>query len=95
MQPTSRLYHALCEFLSQPSLTWADKRHLQTLCWMMVGIIQSQNVHFNGFGVYVLGRARFAQSHQRRFRRWLSNRRIDARAAHHALELSGNKAENP
>jgi Transposase DDE domain len=85
MQPTSRLYNALCEFLSQPVLTWADKRHLQTVCWMMVGIIQSQNVHLNGFGVYVLSRARFAQSHQRRFRRWLSNRRIDAMAAHHAL----------
>jgi hypothetical protein len=85
MQPTSRLYHALCEFLSQLSLTWADKRHLQTLCWMMVGIIQSQNVHLNGFGVYILGRAKFAQSHQRRFRRWLSNRRIDAMATHHAL----------
>jgi len=85
MQPTSRLHHALCEFLSQPSLTWADKRHLQTLCWMMVGIIQSQNVHLNGFGVYVLSRAKYAQSHQRRFRRWLSNRRIDTMAAHHAL----------
>lgn len=85
MQPTSRLYHALCEFLSQSTLTWTDKRHLQTVCWMMVGMIQSQNVHLNGFGVYVLSRARFAQSHQRRFRRWLSNRRIDAMAAHHAL----------
>lgn len=85
MQPTSRLHHALCQFLSQPSLSWADKRHLQTICWMMVGIIQSQNVHLNGFGVYVISRAKFAQSHQRRFRRWLSNRRIDAMAGHHAL----------
>jgi hypothetical protein len=35
--------------------------------------------------VYVISRAQVAQSHQRRFRRWLSNRRIDAVAAHHAL----------
>ncbi|HEY9641780.1 MAG TPA: hypothetical protein V6C57_14930, partial [Coleofasciculaceae cyanobacterium] len=30
-------------------------------------------------------RAQLAQSHQRRFRRWLSNRRIDVASAHHAL----------
>jgi hypothetical protein len=52
---------------------------------MMVGMIQSQNVHLNGFGLYVESRAQLAQSHQRRFRRWLSNRRIDVVAAHHTL----------
>lgn len=52
---------------------------------MMVGMIQSQNVHLSGFGVYVVSRATDAQSHQRRFRRWLSNRRIDAMAVHQAL----------
>ena len=39
----------------------------------------------NGFGVYVVSRAQVAQSHPRRFRRWLSNRRIDVTAAHPAL----------
>jgi hypothetical protein len=52
---------------------------------MIIGMIQSQNVHLNGFGVYVKSRARFAQSHQRRFRRGLGNRRINLVAAHHAL----------
>jgi hypothetical protein len=85
MSPTSRLYDALSEFLSQCEIQWRDARHLQTLCWMMVGMIQSQNVHLNGFSVYVKSRAQVAQSHQRRFRRWLSNRRIDVVAAHHAL----------
>ena len=85
MSPTSRLYNALSQFLSQCEIQWQDARHLQTLCWMMVGMLQSQNVHLNGFGVYVVSRAKVAQSHQRRFRRWLSNRRIDGIAAHHAL----------
>lgn len=85
MSPTSRLYDALLRYLSQCEIEWQDKRHLQTLCWMIIGIIQSQNVHLNGFGVYVKSRAQVAQSHQRRFRRWLSNRRIDVVAAHHAL----------
>lgn len=85
MTPTSRLYNALSRYLSQREIQWQDARHLQTLCWMIIGMIQSQNVHLNGFGVYVKSRAQFAQSHQRRFRRWLSNRRIDVVSAHHAL----------
>ena len=62
-----------------------DARHRQTLCWMVIGILQSQNVHLSGFGVYVNSRAQKSQSHQRRFRRWLANRRIDSMGAHHAL----------
>ncbi len=85
MPPTSRLYHALSQYLRQCNIQWQDVRHLQTLCWMIVGMIGSQNVHLNGFGVYVKSRAQVAQSHQRRFRRWLSNRRIDVMSAHHAL----------
>lgn len=85
MSPTSRLYDALSRYLSQYEIEWQDVRHVQTLCWMIIGMIQSQNVHLNGFGVYVKSRAQVAQSHQRRFRRWLSNRRIDVATAHHAL----------
>lgn len=85
MAPTSRLYDALRDYLSQCQSAWQDVRHLQTLCWMMIGMIQSQNVHLNGFGVYIVSRATYAQSHQRRFRRWLSNRRIDVMAVDHAL----------
>ncbi len=66
-------------------MQWRDARHLQTLCWMMVGMLHSQNVHLSGFGVYVHSRASFAQSHQRRFRRWLDNRRISVSSPHQAL----------
>jgi hypothetical protein len=52
---------------------------------MMVGMLHSQNVHLSGFGVYVHSRASFAQSHQRRFRRWLDNRRISVSSPHQAL----------
>ena len=85
MAPTSRLYDALRDYLSQCQSVWQDVRHLQTLCWMMIGMIQSQNVHLNGFGVDVVSRATYAQSHQRWFRRWLSNQRIDVMAVHHDL----------
>lgn len=85
MASTSRLYDALNDFLRQCDIVWQDVRHLQTLCWMIIGMIESQNVHLNGFGMYTVSRAQVAQSHQRRFRRWLSNRRIDVASAHHAL----------
>lgn len=85
MAPTSRLYHALHDYLSQRQDLWRDVRHLQTLCWMIIGILQSQNVHLNGFGVHVVSRATYAQSHQRRFRRWCANRRIDVTGVHQAL----------
>ena len=85
MAPTSRLYNALNDFLRQCDIEWHDARHLQTLCWMVIGMIQSQKVHLNGFGVYVVSRAQVAQSHQRRFRRWLSNRRINVVLTHHLL----------
>ncbi|NJM45146.1 MAG: hypothetical protein HC860_02480 [Alkalinema sp. RU_4_3] len=48
-------------------------------------MIQSQKVHPSGFGVYVKSRAKKSQSHQRRFRRWLSNRRINVMSVHHQL----------
>ena len=85
MTAPSRLYDAMNDFLSQCDRQWRDVRHLKTLCWMMVGMIESQNVHLNGFGVYINSRAQYAQSHQRRFRRCLSNRRIDIAATHQAL----------
>lgn len=85
MTPTSRLYDAMNVFLSQCDIQWRDIRHLKTLCWMMVGMIESQNVHLNGFGIYINSRAQYAQSHQRRFRRYLANRRIDISATHQAL----------
>jgi hypothetical protein len=85
MTPPSRLYDAMNTFLRQCDIQWRDLRHLQTLCWMMVGIIESQNVHLNGFGVYIHSRAQLAQSHQRRFRRFLDNRRVDILTVHQIL----------
>jgi hypothetical protein len=62
MTPTSRLYDALNTFLSQCQDTWKDIRHIETLCWMMIGMIQSQNVHLNGFGRMFSG-GRFPRKH--------------------------------
>ena len=72
---TSRLYNQLCDLLGQSS-DWTDRRHLQTLVWMVIGLICSECISLTKWGVFVQSRAKFAQSHQRRFSRWLHNSRI-------------------
>lgn len=73
---TSRLYDQLQTLLGQ-SIPCVDKRHLQTLTWMVIGLICSECISLTKWGVYVRTRAIFAQSHQRRFSRWLHNSRIN------------------
>jgi hypothetical protein len=75
MENTPRLYDTLVRVLSQHR-NWLDRRHLQTLAWMMVGLIQSHTISLPEWVPFVHSRAQFAQSTIRRFRRWLDNKRI-------------------
>jgi len=77
MESTLRLYHTLVEVLSQHR-NWLDLRHLKTLAWMMVGLIQSGMISLTAWAPYVHSRATYAQSTVRRFARWLNNLRIEA-----------------
>lgn len=81
---TSRLYHQLCDLFGQ-SREWADQRHLHTLVWMVIGIICSECNSLTKWGIYVHTRAQFAQSHQRRFSRWLHNSRINVHRLYRPL----------
>jgi hypothetical protein len=56
-----------------------DRRHFKTLAWMMVGLVQSGLISLTAWASYVQSRAVYAQSHVRRFGRWLDNTRIDGR----------------
>src|SRR4051794_13227000 len=76
MENSPRLYSELVALCGQPG-QWRDRRHLQTLAWMVVGLIQAEWVKLTAWVPFVQGRARYAQSTQRRFRRWLANRRIE------------------
>lgn len=73
---TSRLYNQLQTLLGQ-SIAWADQRHLQTLIWMVIGVIGAECISLPKWTIYSRTRAQFAQSHQRRFSRWLQNPRIN------------------
>lgn len=76
MEKSPRLYSELVALCGQPG-HWKDVRHLQTMAWMMVGLIETGEVSLPAWVPFVSGRARYAQSTQRRFRRWLGNRRIE------------------
>lgn len=75
MENTPYLYDTLLGVLGQHS-KWFDLRHRQTLAWMMVGLICAKTVSLGAWAPYVVGRAQYAQSLVRRFRRWLDNNRI-------------------
>lgn len=76
MENSPRLYSELVTLCGQPG-QWRDVRHLQTFIWMVVGLIQAECVKLPAWVPFVQGRAQYAQSTQRRFRRWLGNRRIE------------------
>lgn len=81
---TSRLYHQLQPLLGQ-SMPWADQRHLHTLIWMVIGLVMSECINLTKWRVYIRTRAVFAQSHQRRFSRWLHNPRINVQKLYSGL----------
>jgi hypothetical protein len=84
MENPLRLYHTLVQVLRKHR-NWLDVRHLKTLAWMMTGLIQSGTISLAAWVPYVDGRAVYAQSTVRRFRRWLSNPRIEVHSLYGPL----------
>jgi hypothetical protein len=84
MEGTPRLYDTLVHVFSQHQ-NWVDRRHLKTLAWMIVGLIQSGKIGLTAWAPYVHSRAMYAQSTVRRFTRWLENTRIDVHALYGPL----------
>jgi hypothetical protein len=76
MENISYLYNTMVQVLRQHQ-NWLDLRHLKTLAWMMVGLLQSGVISLTAWAPYVRSRAVYAQSNVRRFRRWLNNDRIE------------------
>jgi hypothetical protein len=84
MGGTPHLYDTLVQVLSQHQ-NWLDLRHLKTLAWMIVGLMQSGKIGLTAWAPYVHSRAVYAQSRVRRFARWLDNHRIDVHALYGPL----------
>src|SRR5262245_22660685 len=84
MESTSRLYDTPVHIFRQHR-NWLDLRHLKTLAWMTVGLMQSGTISVMAWSPYVHSRAVFAQSTVRRFARWIENDRIDVHALYGPL----------
>ncbi|WP_022947284.1 transposase [Methylohalobius crimeensis] len=81
--PSTRMYVTVTQVLKQAP--WRDMRHLSTVAWMIAGLLLSGGIGLSRWVVYVDSRARYAQSIERRFRRWLSNGRIDVNEVYAGL----------
>jgi len=75
MKSPQDLNNTLTQLLEQPA-NWLDKRHLKTLIWMIIGLIESGLISLTEWSTWTDSRATFAQSTVRRFSRWLTNDRI-------------------
>ena len=75
MPAESRLYETILNLLGHAP--WRDRRHLVAVSWMVVGLLSSGWIALSEWTAFVVGRAQYAQSSERRFQRWLANSRID------------------
>ena len=69
MENPPRLYSELVELCGQPG-QGRDVRQVQTLAWRVGGLMQAECVNLTAWTPFVQGRAPYAQSTHRRFRRW-------------------------
>ena len=84
MDVKSGLYHTLIGVLSK-SGQWLDVRHMKTLAWMVIGLLESEKIGLTRWIPYAEVRAKLAQSVQRRYQRWLDNERIEVHALYGPL----------
>ena len=71
LQLYGTLMTAFCKLI--PRSIFGDVRRLKVLAWAVVGLCLTKTVNFNLWGEAVISEAQQAESHQRRFHRWLHN----------------------
>lgn len=84
MENNLSMYDTLMKLLGQDA-KWRDIRHLKTLVWMVVGLVESGLISLTEWSTYTDSRAKMAQSTVRRFSRWLTNERIEVNALYGAI----------
>jgi hypothetical protein len=84
LESTPRLYETLVHIFNQHQ-NWVDRRHLKTLAWMIVGLIQAGKMGLTAWAPYGHRRAMDAPSTVRRLPRGLEQARIDVHALYGPL----------
>ena len=75
MEHTPRLDETLVHVFS-PQRNWLDHRHLQTLAWMIVGLVHSRWIARTAWTPSVPSRAVDAQRRVRHIERWRHHTRL-------------------
>lgn len=94
MSNSTQLHSQLLDLLRQYS-QYRDLRHLKALAWMVSALICSGQVNLSSWEPYVLSRAQFAQSFERRWHRFCGNRLICAKRLYLPLVLLALKGWQP
>lgn len=94
MSNSTAIYNQLFSFLRQCS-HYRDLRHLIALTWMVSALICSGQLSLSAWESYVPSRAKKAQSVERRWQRFISNKRIDINKLYVPLVLLALKGWQP
>jgi hypothetical protein len=87
MNASTYLYRQIFSLLSQHT-QYRDLRHLKTLAWMVSALVGSQKLSLPAWESYVQSTAQKAQSYERRWKRFMSNTRINVAALYIPLVLA-------
>jgi hypothetical protein len=87
MNASTCLYRQIFSLLSQHT-QYRDLRHLKTLAWMVSALVGSQKLSLPAWESYVQSTAQKAQSYERRWKRFMSNTRINVAALYIPLVLA-------
>lgn len=87
MPTSTHLYDQLFDRLRQHSRV-SDLRHLKALAWMVNALLHSGELNLAAWEPYVPSRATKAQSTERRWQRFMGNRRISVMAIYLPLVLA-------
>lgn len=91
MKTQTGIYAQVHKYLRKGS-EFVDQRHLKVLSWMVTALLGSQSLNQNEWEAYVESRAQQAQSYQRRWSRFLSNRRVEVEKLYVPLVLGAIEA---
>lgn len=87
MSNSTQIYNQLLILLRQHS-QYRDLRHLKTLAWMINALICSGAINLSEWESFVPSPAQKAQSFERRWQRFLKNRRIKVRSLYIPLVMA-------
>lgn len=87
MSGTTQLYTQLFSLLRQYSHP-RDLRHLKALAWMVTAVVCSGQLNLPLWESYIVSRAKQAQSTERRWQRFLANRKIRPKSLYIPLILA-------